>query len=208
MLRMANAEDKAPADQAFHEALPPGQMREEDLTPAKLRELKDGIASFLTMAYAERVKTPADMTAAELREQLEMRDKLVGCLRAEVKVLSTWMQQNAPWMQQTAEQAALRPETDLDDLAAGLFECVRTWSDVLAPRARQLNGEVTNSDSDLQGGFTPADTDDVFLSDDDVLSDDAQKLAIEELRKNMLEMKQAFSQEGGEDGKSTTLESV
>jgi hypothetical protein len=93
MLRMANAEDKASADQAFHEALPPGQMREEDFTPAELRELKDGVAELVTMAYAKEVKTPADMTDAELREQLEMRDKLVTCMRAEVDVLNLFVQQ-------------------------------------------------------------------------------------------------------------------
>ena len=93
MLRMANAED--PADQAFHEAMPPGQMREEDFTPAELRELKESTAEAIRTAYAIAVKAPADMSAAELREQLEMRDKLVTCLRAEVKALHTMIQQTS-----------------------------------------------------------------------------------------------------------------
>lgn len=51
----------------------------EDKTPA------ENVAALVRMAYAIEVKTPADMTAAELCEQLEIRDKLVTCLRAEVK---------------------------------------------------------------------------------------------------------------------------
>ena len=94
LVNMAYAKEvKTPADHAFREALPPGQMREEDFTPARLRELKDGIASFLTMAYAKEVKSRADMTAAELLEELERSDKLVACLRAELKVLETSIQQ-------------------------------------------------------------------------------------------------------------------
>ena len=93
LANMAYAKEvKTPAEMTAAE-LPPGQMREEDFTPAELLDhAKDGVAELVSsmaelvnMAYVEEVKTPADMTAAELREQLEMRDKLVTCLRAEVK---------------------------------------------------------------------------------------------------------------------------
>lgn len=60
------------------------QMREEDFTPAELRKQKVWVAECVKIAYAKEVKSRADMTAAELREELEMRDKLVTCLRAEV----------------------------------------------------------------------------------------------------------------------------
>ncbi len=45
-------------------------------------------AEAIRTAYAIAVKPPADMTAAELREQLEQREILVTCLRTEVKSLS------------------------------------------------------------------------------------------------------------------------
>ena len=82
MLRMANAEDKAPADQVFHlpdlfPQMSPHSLWEHEKTLAfhrlKLLELKRH-AELVHMAYAKEVKTPAEMTAAELREQLEMRN--------------------------------------------------------------------------------------------------------------------------------------
>ena len=89
MLDLATLEDRAPEDQAtlrFHSPdlffIPPEQMAphslwEHEKTLAfhrlKLLELKRH-AELVHMAYAKEVKTPAEMTAAELREQLEMRN--------------------------------------------------------------------------------------------------------------------------------------
>ncbi len=50
-------------------------------------------AEAIRTAYAIAVKTPADMTTAELREHIEMQEKLIVCLRAEVHALDTMAQQ-------------------------------------------------------------------------------------------------------------------
>jgi hypothetical protein len=73
------------------QTLPPGQNREEDLTPAELRELKETTAEAIRTAYALKpaaVKPAAVKPAADmLFETLEPRKKLVVCLRAEVAAL-------------------------------------------------------------------------------------------------------------------------
>ena len=95
------------------QTLPPGQNREEDLTPAELRELKETTAEAIRTAYALKpaaVKPAADM----LFETLEPRKKLVVCLRAEVAALHDVVQARAAdlaW----AEAEAAQVESDYDD---------------------------------------------------------------------------------------------
>lgn len=60
-------------------------MSEQDIEYSQDKTPAENVAALVSVAYGIEVKTPADMTAAELREQLEVRDKLVTCLRAEVK---------------------------------------------------------------------------------------------------------------------------
>jgi hypothetical protein len=84
--------------------LPPGQHREEDLTPAELRELKQDTAEAIRTAYAWK-PAAAESAADMLFEELEPREKLVVCLRAEVAALDEAL--HAAYVAEAVVQARL-----------------------------------------------------------------------------------------------------